>query len=422
MQPELSTLKRSTHDTRIRILAVVCVWWALSQLPSLAPLGLSYRWHIAVVVGLWGAFLFASGSGDLSEGASRLCRFAFFFVLSGALSIFDSVLASYSSLRLGAVVLLFSFSIFGGAVIFSEPRRMLGGLVCMLAYTAISLAIIVFSGVGESLNLSDDSYRFQGTSTLKATGVAGAIVAAVPILLWCIKYYYRRYPMLFQGIVVYVLVLLLATKAKMAVGSILVVLPASIVALRSTTIEKGGMMVFMALLFAGIYVSNSADARRVLRLENDAGVSSDVTTGRAERWGILLKRGLEEAPLLGKGVGMSRYHHLPDNEVLDNQDKQKVAHNEHFAVFYELGILGLLVFWGMLGCIIRAGAFIWKKPLGFYRDALVVVFISWCGSLLDTMSHDAYLTVGNATAFIFWLKGTMVVCGASLLAGRRLLW
>jgi len=380
--------------------------------PGLTGAALQARWPIGVLLGVAG--IFAAVSRPIAIGKPIVTWTGLFTVLA-LFSCTYSFMLEYSVLRTGALLLLFGFSVGATRSAATNVDGLRRIFFLMAATMFFGTAIIAVNGAGLEVDFQEQNSRFQGTDSLRATGSAGLIAATVPILLWWHRYSTKRWKSAIVLYIVYLAILMVATKARSGIGMALVTWPMAYFALRSRKISKGWLAALIVLILAGVLVQGSESVRYAMRLEGRL----DVSTGRFDRWKLAMEK-WQERPAIGYGFGTSRYHHVASSaakwNVETNREDQRVTHNEHVSVLYELGIVGLLVYWGCLYAILRAGyQSIQLSQKGFGRDMLVVVFISWLANAMNTIAHDANLTIGHPAAYLFWMQGTFVVCGAALL-------
>ena len=395
-------------------LAIFAAWCAMIHVPRVGPLVIAYRWPVGVVAGVAGFRAWGSMPRLLvSPGGYRLGVWGIALIAAAALASTFSVLQVDSFLRAGGVALVLGFGVFGCLAWFSRTGGVVDGLICAFGFSMVGVMGLVFESVASGSTGWSAELRFQGSGIAKATGSGVAMVAALPLVAWCGKYYYQRFPLLFHVFGLLLAYLVISTRSRTAIGAMVIVLPAAIVALRSVRFGAVVFGVLSASLLVVAYVESNEDARAILRLADD-GSGVRWTTGRAERWETVAQRALER-PVIGRGVGMSRYHHLDDRVVQFGSPVARVSHNEHLAVFYDMGAVGVVAFWGLLGLVFSSGLRIWRTGMSMYRDALLMVFLSWFVVFIDTASHNAYLTIGNSGAYMFWMQGTLVVCGARFL-------
>lgn len=392
-------------------------FWSIAYfVPQTSGYALAYRWHVGVAAGAIGVWLFVS---KRSLFAGKLLAWAVFFSAVALGSSLFSGMSEYSFLRAGALALLFAFSFGGVGSLLRTPDDLKRVFVVFLLITLVGTAVIAVSGSAQQVDWDNQQSRFQGTELLRATGAASLVAAAMPLLLWCKKYLKPELGLLLVLYGAYLVFLMFATKARGGIGMALIIWPVTFVLLKGKRMNAAVPALLVVMAAVGFAIQSSSEVRQTLRLEG----KEDISTGRFSRWEMLFARS-QERPVTGYGFGTSRFHHLDmqsyEWSLSRNRDDQRVAHNEHLAVLYELGVLGLVAYWVFLALILKAGYSLLSLQQTPLRDMVLVVFMSWCVHLIDTLIHDPNLTMGHPEAFLFWIKAVFVFAGVHILRATEM--
>jgi O-antigen ligase len=391
------------------------VWAAAYYVPATTGYAHRGRWAIATLVGGIG-WLMIMGKGRTL--ASKILLPISLLVVLSAVSASYSHMAEYSFLRAANFALLVGGSVGITAALATHPGGLRQIFFVLLLSSFVGTLVIAVSGVAADVDILDVTSRFQGIDQLRATGAAGLIASSMPLLMWCSKYSKPSWKTVYLLFGAYLTVLMLATKARSGIGMAIVTWPLAWSLLSNRTLSGGMIALILVGLLGGGLVQNSQTARRFLRLEG----KEDLSTGRFERWEECLEK-WQDSPVQGHGFGTSRYHHIPKSvaswTLSRNRNDQKVTHNEHITVLYELGVLGLAAYWAALIAVGAAGLKAIRMPVTPIRNLVVVVFISWCASVMNTMAHDPNLTAGHPGAFSFWIRAAFVCCGLKVLTNMN---
>ncbi len=424
---ETSPITLKTDATNFRLLTyfqqsplfyLFCLWSALAG--SLVSVGgisaISLRWPVGILAGALG-FGYYLLRPKVQRPALILQRWGMLILGLCFFSTIYSPVPEYTFLRSGGLFLIFLFVFFGVASYINSLEKIkivFGGFIIISLIGAIT-SIYGFNPSEVNLTASNYRYGLSGNN-LKSTGFAFIAINALPILFWCVKYIRKKWRWLLIFLIVGLFFLILATKSRTSLGAAVIILPATYMSLRN---YRNIFSVFFVSIFivviGAILVSSSDTLQRVLRLDSD-----DITTGRSVRWDAALEEGANY-PILGHGFGTSRYYKADWGSIrvgLENvidETELEVTHNEHITLFFELGMFGLLFFWWIISVMLFAGLKIINLSPSVYRDMLIVVFFSWFANLLDTFTHDPFFTIGNPSAFWFWMKVTFIYCGYFML-------
>ncbi len=388
------------------------VYCVVAQMSIFGFRPISLRWGMFALLALLGLHWYSIRN---RYHADLMLVLPVVFIVLTFLSAMYSQVPTYTMFRSGALLMIFAFIFLGVRSLIDSPESIYNVGVCILATMIFSCIIIAVVGLQQNVHLSTGAYRFQGHA--KATGVSHAIAASVPLL-----FYLRKYPGKFPrwvllGFTLFLFYILLATRSRFGIGAAILILPASYSALfhraRLRGIITGSLVGFVLMTIVWQYLPQE-EARDLLRLQS---VEKVLQTRVEDRWDIMWKRALER-PFFGWGYGSVRYYYTTDevNWVFGGgRQEQIMAHNQHLALFYDLGIFGVSMFWLFLIAVFRQGVRVIQLPSGPLRDLLVCVFFSCGVNAMNTMSHDGLLTIGNVSASWFWIKGLLVYYGYPIL-------
>jgi len=274
---------------------------------------------------------------------------------------------------------------------------------------------VLKAGAADLGNLTDLDYRFGGD--LKATGAAAICCAALPLLLWYIRYGGTSQGLFFGTLALLMAGALVASKGRTGLIAAVVVVPFTFGVLRRQTLAAVVLTTTAASFLALLVVLNSNTVREQLRVADD-----NPTSGRTDIWKDVMPKALEK-PLAGHGFGTSRFAALHSPSVdwsFDSRsDQETVVHNEYLGLFFELGVVGLAGFCCYLFACASAIMRLFKLPPGPTRDMVLLIAASWLADAAETFSHDPFFTLGNPSAYWFWIKGTALIAGAGILLGAR---
>jgi len=392
-------------STPIPIL-VWALWLVSFFIPGLASAVGSQRWAITGALGLIGLWQLVNGGWAWNGKVVHSC--GLLVLLTAASSIY-SQLPTYSMFRSAAFGAMIVFSVTTTSVAIRDPQKLIA--VCATIFVALLVVAtgIAFTGAVSGATLSTEGGVRFVAGNLKATGAASIIASTSPFILWGIRHLHPKWRSLLFGLLCYLLFLLLATRGRGGIGTALVVLPFYVGVLRGKRLAGGVLVCLISVAVFGMALNYSPALRQLLRLD-----AEDITTGRVDRWETLYDKAMDK-PLLGYGFGTSRYHHLEsidfDWTFRNNRYEQKIAHNEHLAVFYELGAMGLIAYWSILFLGLLSGYRLSQMPPSSIRDLLLAVFFSWTCSVINTVSHDMNLTAGSPNAYMFWIQLALVTGG-----------
>lgn len=83
-------------------------------------------------------------------------------------------------------------------------------------------------------------------------------------------------------------------------------------------------------------------------------------------------------------------------------------------MFYDLGILGEFLFLCGIVPVLGIGWSLFRFRTSAERDMLLLLWCSWLALVVNTFSHDPYLTVGNPGCWLFWLTACAIYKGSTI--------
>jgi O-antigen ligase len=395
------------------------VWSLYCALAYVRPFGfslLAYRWPMAVAFALVGLYWFARSRRPVLD---RQAVFALLLIGQALLSSIYSRVPDYSLYRATALLLIFAFAFLGVRNLIGNEADLLAIFRCITVGSGMTMILLVASALIGGIHLSTDAYRFGGY--LKATGVAQAICAGFPLLIWLAQYPLTRYRWLMLLGSLFLVYMLLAARSRFGFVAFIATAPLALLAIRFRLRLPQVAAAAVALWIVGGVLWNvlpTESLRTLMRL----GETEEMFKTRVEgRWDVIWERAWER-PLSGWGYGTVRFAHLTgeiDWKLEDGRMDQIMAHNEHLGLFHDLGLFPLLLFWIYLAAVCVQAVRLLNLRACLVRDLLVALWISWLVDALNTMSHDGLFTIGNLSATLFWIKGVAVTVGAVIVLGRR---
>ena len=420
LSPTLATLLKFSKSKAFFIIALICALIALSTYPVLGSIVQENRWYLAGFAGIVGALIYIKGAHSIAPDLRKYCNYSNALV---AWCFICTILAGRpedSTMRSVAFALLLCYGVLGMTAWCSHLSGILGCFLCISLFIFLLLGSAIIPSFEQTYNFGDESWRYQGSSSLKATGSATSINLALPLVALLFKYKPMLRP--FIGMVfIFLCVTLLATKTRTGIVTLMCVIPAIYSFIKGEQINRVFIYSILIILIGAVILLTSESLQYGLRFKKGDN-ELNITGGRAERWSNIYVQSLNK-PIIGHGIGQSNYHHISIEDrkrglVTGIIEKKSVAHNQHLSVLYEFGVPGLILFWLMTAKTIKAGFQIWKNkmkyPFGIlYRDILCASFIIWGILFVDTFSHNGLFTVGNLKTFIYWMLATLLICGNS---------
>ena len=377
------------------------------------------RWPVSIALGAAAVIFLIHGKAPFRDRTINLAM-SLLIVLLFTSTIY-SFMPTYTILRsVSAAILVASSYMIGIALVRSVddvPR-----LFSVLFWLHVFFLIIIAMSAATS-GFAFASGRFQGNEHLKATGTGGVLVSSGIFLLW----YMRQASDGVKSLVTFALfvlitVALVSTRSRVPLASALILWPIAWSVCGGKSLGRGVALLLLTLCGIGLTILFFPETVSFLRLDTEeleqAGYG--FSTGRFERWETLFHHGMDR-PFIGHGFGTSRYLNfylltgglgtIEWSQEINNTLYQTLAHNQHVQMFFEVGVLGLALFWVVLLDLFFCGVRLTLYYSGPYAILLKVIFLSCCYNLIDSWSHDGLLSSGNPGSYVFWFKVGVVVAG-----------
>lgn len=393
------------------ILLLAAVFWIVGfYIPGIAQYFYASRWSASIIIGAL-AIIVIARMGRLKLKQINKAIILLLLILLASTSY--SFVPLYTILRsMSAILLIVSTYMLSVAIVRNEDDIK----VVFYAITVLYLCLILVfftSTVFDPYAFS--SNRLQANQYFKATGGGAMIVSAVLILFWLQKFCIRKYRKIVVVIIIGLIISLIATKSRAPIAGALLLWPIGWTMIQGRKFGRG-ILLFLAIcgVLASTIYSNS-DAKKYLRIDEQAisNQGYDISTGRFQRWEFLLDEAYKK-PIFGHGFGTSRYARwrfamgehatLQWTAAINTTRDQELSHNQHVQIFYEVGTIGLLLFWTICFLLLKTGMKVLYLPYSPVNLMLKMVFLSICFHLIDSFSHDGLLSPGNPNSYIFWFK------------------
>lgn len=402
-------------------LLVGALWIVGFYSPITAPFIYGTRWETSILFSGLAVIAILRRGGLRLDATSALLICLVLLLFISTTYTFSPL---YTFLRTTSALLLIASTFFVAQVLikdFDDIRRM--GFAFLILY-ALLLIVFYYSAATDSFAFA--SNRLQSNELFKATGGGNMLVSAGLLSIWYLKYCHRRYALVVLALIAVIGISVIMTRSRVPITGMIMSWPAAFVLFYGGRLTRGVIVLVIASLMAGIYVYSSPETARQLRVDekalNDQGY--DISTGRMERWEFLIGLGIQK-PLLGHGFGTSRYArwrwtHLNEEYIewtqsINSTEVQQLAHNQHVQMFFETGIIGLILLWIIFAQILKRGVLVTRISNTPESFMLKIMFLSVCYHLLDSFSHDGLLSSGNPASYLFWLKAGFLVQGYRVL-------
>lgn len=384
--------------------------------------GLVYgtRWQVSIVLGLL-ALAAIVLKGRFRVDQATLC--IVLLILLALVSTAYSFSPMYTALRTASALLLVLSTYFLCKAIIRNEEDIRRMFFSFLVLYAVLLAIFYYSSLTDSFAFA--SARLQGNEFFKATGGGNMLVSAGLLAIWYLKYCSSAQKPLILLLLIIIAVSIVLTRARVPIAGALLTWPVAFIFIRGGRLNKGVFALLAVCLATTVYVYFSPEAAKLLRVDerelNSAGY--DISTGRLDRWQFLLELSSDER-LLGYGFGTSRYarwrwtyiheDYLTWTNDINDTRVQQNSHSQHVQILFELGIVGLGLFWLFLYLVLKRGyttSLLSNTP---ETMMLKIMFLSICFHLLDSFSHDGLLSSGNPASYLFWMKVGLFMEGSRI--------
>lgn len=387
------------------------LYCAVAPINLLGVTLLAYRWPLAILSGVVGLYWWSTSRNRPVDKVTYGCLFVIALAL---VSTSWSRLPEYTLSRALALLPIFAFTILGVRSLLTRRGAVEAVGICVILAHAIPVALAFSSSMEQEVyietEISSGASRFQGYS--KATGTAHSIVSVFPFLFWFVKHSKATNKLINLGAFGYLTYLLLATRTRASLATALLLIPTSwstIVSQRKAGGTALAAILFLASLGVGLQFVPDEVIQGVARTKSAEDL---VRTRKEGRWDMIWEQSME-SPILGHGLGTVRFYRSPlanfDFSAADESRRalQTHTHNEYLSLFYDLGFLPPLLFLAFGWAAVRAGMRWIHKPGSRLRDFQVAVFLSTIADLINTVSHDGLMTVGNPGSTFFWIKCMM---------------
>ena len=166
-----------------------------------------------------------------------------------------------------------------------------------------------------------------------------------------------------------------------------------------------GLLLFShAAVLEVVSGSDNLKLKKFLRLDR-----GDVLDTRRELWEDAFAKGWER-PLLGRGIGMSTYHHAEDRLIRGLSEDEirrlvgkRTVHSQFVENFYETGLVGSALFLALVTVSCR-GAAVWLNfGLNYNRPEATALSLGMLATVLGFVSHGGVLAPGNPFSILNWL-------------------
>jgi len=341
-----------------------------------------------------------------------------------------SLLPTYTFLRAGAQGLVFAFAGIG-AFAFASRNSGRVQLFWILIASSLALSPLVFSGLtGASAVLQEGSrYRYTAVEALRATGTAEVAlnIGIALVYFHCVGPYTYRKPALLMFLLAVAVVLLSRTRGVLAIG--LVVIPVLWRLLKSGKDIGAAVAMYLLLAFIGsvgwsaLSDNQKTEFRSFFRISD---VQETLRTRVDGRWEIAIPKALER-PLLGRGFGLSRYY--PEHDAIITragyervkQFRWAYTHNQFLSVFYDFGLLGLILFVVPIAMTAREVFYLFQSSRMSFSEWAMTMTMSayWGQNVLGMMFHDGRLTIGNASSYWYLIQTVWIWQMATAVRSRR---
>jgi hypothetical protein len=401
------------------LLALLCLVLEIGPIKSVLMAG---RWGILGGLALAGMVI---GGEALSRRLSGAHWWLLGIVVIGGMSCAWSIDPLYSVQRLLSFALLYLAMFVGAWAWLQRKQNLFLGAEILYLLTLVVTILSVFHLGGD--DVLDRTTRATGAMG-KATGAGAFAAAAIPILLWKVRYargfsrLVAQLALLVQG---YLLFFSGARGALLASS-------AGLLALLWFNYRNWrplvAVMAFVMVAFAATgLVGIDMLPDYIVRKESLASGTSRVERAKA------LLIACAKRPLQGYGFGAGRFVISYDEDALDayldgdttsrSAKALRTAHelgslaavqphNDHIERLVETGILGALCFEGMWFCLFLCIPTLVGSGPGPLPDLGRCLLASMWFFFVDSMLHSGMFAIGNGPATLTWFYLLMLVATA----------
>lgn len=407
------------------LLILGAVWILGFYTPALAPFVYPTRWEASIAFVSIAVLIIVMRGHLRIDSVIIAVGFLLTLLFFSALYSFSPI---YTILRsVSAAILLTTTFALCNAIIRTEDhiRHMIWGFLFLYASL---LASFYYSSATDEFAFASD--RLQANSYFKATGGGNTLVSAGLLGIWVLKFINPRFRPIVLITLLVIAVSIVMTRSRIPIAGLALTWPAALVMFYGGRLNKSIIAILVVSIAAGAYVYTSPEIAKQIRVDESELEQKgyDISTGRFERWQFLFELGVQK-PVFGHGFGTSRYAkwrwtyvndtYMEWTREINNTETQRLAHNQHVQMFFELGGFGLAVFWLALLLILANGVRVTRiknTPESFF---LKMLLLSVCYHLLDSFSHDGLLSSGQPASYLFWMKAGVLVYGTRVLMRKR---
>lgn len=391
---------RDPDRAKAILIALLCAWWPAT---ALAPAFADVRnWVYGLLVAVSVSWRPSRRTARWPAAATHPALLSLLVILP--LSAAWAVRPSDSMMRAAGVLLAVLFM--HNLVRTTDRSRIVAWLADGLLYASYAtVATIILHPPGGETKMD---FRYHINENVKATGAAS-------LFLWAfLPLWYEAYSrqgasrVLHLSLAAMVLVAMLLTGTRGSLLALVVLLPI-LLAERSRPVQMARLFIRYPLYGAGVCAvgvlvwshlgaSVQADLAHRFRMDDTLEVRSD----RFETWEGAVTKGMER-PILGRGFGSSSFFQYSDDDDVSDLSYYATVHNQYVEVFYDFGIVGLVLFLWLLMALASSALSIVAGATGSASTAIRLLAVLALLGILEGFSHGGQLTTGNVWNTIRWL-------------------
>jgi O-antigen ligase len=299
----------------------------------------------------------------------------------------------------------------------TDLNRIAAWLADGLLFASYATLVFLLVGGGGAETGAEDG-RFQLSDDLRATGTAA-------VLLWAfVRLFAEGMSQKGNKRVVHFILAAVAFVAMFRTGTrgtliqLAVVLPLLMTSPALAT--NPAAMVFryacymLALVAVGatIWVSLGAETKAsymaAYRFEKGEGTLDT----RSQVWGLAMEKA-RERPWLGRGFGSSSFYAFTDEEYKELSSKElpyrTTVHNQYLEVFYEFGLVGLLVFAWLVVALCQGAVRIFSASGGRQAWLWRMLAVYAIGGAIEGLTHGGQISTGQPDVLRRWILYSCVL-------------
>jgi len=422
LRSPLRCLLRDSYGMLLFV-GLLCLLCVAIKFGAISTILMSCRWPVLALLAIAGL---AVGGDVLSKPLSGAHWWLLGLIAFSGASCTWSIDPMYSLERLFSFVLLYIAIFIGAWAWLQRKQNIILGAEILYLLTLIVTAIAAFHLGGDEI--LDRTTRATGAMG-KATGAGNFAAAAIPILLWKVRYSRGIKRLIAQTALLIQGYLLFFSGARGA----LLASCAGLLALLWFNYRPWRPLILCAMFvmttFAAIgLVSVDMLPDYIVRKESLA-----TATGRLDRADALLAA-FAERPMQGFGFGAGRFvicysaaalkAYIREDDMTRHAVTMRTAHergviveiqphNDHIERLVEIGLPGYLCFAGMwislLLCVPKV-AFAPSTPTSELGRCLAA---SMWFFLVDSILHSGMFAIGNGTTPLMWFYLVLLLAAAS---------